>query len=127
LIRQNKLAGWARVVTTPLKKVQIASENYKWYSERPGTNQKIDLLIVDGPPGSTGPKARFPAIPILRPHLSANAVIMLDDINRADEQDILSEWLAHLPSSRVETYGSTSKSCFAVIHTGPPHPPGSRR
>ena len=54
---------------------------------------RIDLLVVDGPPGLLRPQARYPALPVLRERLSPGASILLDDTHRADEREIVRRWL----------------------------------
>jgi predicted O-methyltransferase YrrM len=44
----------------------------------------IGLLLVDGPPRKTGWEARAPALSLLRDRLLLGAVVVLDDIDRAD-------------------------------------------
>lgn len=62
----------------------------------------IDLLFVDGPPGATAPLARFPAVELIGPRLAAGAIVVLDDTDRADEQQIVQRWLAaELPAGRL--------------------------
>ncbi len=57
----------------------------------------IDLLFVDGPPHFTAVEARYPAGPVLLPRCSADAVIVLDDTTRPDEQAVIGRWLAANP------------------------------
>ena len=72
----------------------------------------IDLLIVDGPPGYIGPYARRPALEEMRPRLSAQPVVALDDIVRDEEQQILTEWLERWPEFRRV---DAEKSTLAVL------------
>jgi predicted O-methyltransferase YrrM len=53
----------------------------------------VALLFVDGPPGSTGPSARYPAFPLARGILRDGAAIVLDDTNREDEAAIVEAWV----------------------------------
>lgn len=51
------------------------------------------LVFVDGPPGSTGRHARYPALPIVLQHLSGHELdILLDDYGREDEKSIAKRW-----------------------------------
>lgn len=51
------------------------------------------FLLIDGPPGSTGPYARYPAIPIVCDHFQDVEIdVILDDFNRSEEQDIWKQW-----------------------------------
>ncbi len=60
------------------------------------------LVIVDGPPGATGPQARYPALPALLeaiptdPARPLQITLLLDDMIRADEQATASAWQALL-------------------------------
>ena len=53
---------------------------------------KIDLLIIDGPPGQLQPLSRYPALPILAPFLAECCTVMLDDSSRHDEREIIKRW-----------------------------------
>lgn len=59
-------------------------------------NRKANILVlVDGPPGATNKNARFPALPHLLNHLPEHSfTIIMDDYNRQEEKDIVSQWLA---------------------------------
>lgn len=69
-----------------------------WYGLGPYGHKLIDfhppfdLLIVDGPPGHLSQRSRYPAVPILRPYLSPDCLIILDDIDRADEAATIDLW-----------------------------------
>lgn len=97
LIRHG-LERKATVVHAPLKAVAVGAEQYLWYdcnalpSEAP-----FDLLIVDGPPAETQAGVRYPALPLLVDRLGPNAVILVDDAERGDEQCILLRWLREFP------------------------------
>ncbi|MDY0041125.1 MAG: class I SAM-dependent methyltransferase [Desulforhabdus sp.] len=78
--------------------------NQLWYSdliEKIGEN-KIDLLIIDGPPGPLQKNSRYPAIPELRASLNADTTIILDDANRPDEKNIIDQWLKEFSGFEVE-------------------------
>ena len=54
----------------------------------------IDLLVVDGPPAfAVGfAHARYPALPVLRDRLAPGATVVLDDVERPGEQEVLRRW-----------------------------------
>jgi hypothetical protein len=57
------------------------------------------LVIVDGPPGVTGPHARLPALATVMqalPHCRID--LLLDDYGRQEEKEIGAIWKAHLDS-----------------------------
>ena len=58
---------------------------------------KIDLMTIDGPPGSTQKEARYPAMPFFEKFLSNEAVIFLDDGAREEEQAITERWKKEFP------------------------------
>lgn len=57
----------------------------------------FDLLIVDGPPESTGEFARFPALPVLEKRLAESCTVLLDDVHRPNEAQILQDWQQAFP------------------------------
>jgi hypothetical protein len=60
------------------------------------------LIVVDGPPASTGPFARYPALPlVLDLFPKANIDLLLDDYIRADEKQIMQKWIHELTTSNV--------------------------
>ncbi|MDH2012961.1 methyltransferase FkbM [Pseudomonas juntendi] len=55
------------------------------------------LVIVDGPPGSTGTHARYPAVPVVLQHFNgAMFDIVLDDYKRSDEKEVAQMWLEEI-------------------------------
>jgi predicted O-methyltransferase YrrM len=62
----------------------------------------IDLLFIDGPPGSKNPKARHPAIAECASKLSPRAIIVIDDAGRDGEKDMAHEFAKALPSHTLE-------------------------
>lgn len=62
----------------------------------------IDLLFVDGPPGSKNPKARHPVIAECLSKLSPRAIIVIDDAGRDGEKDMAHEFAKVLPNHRLE-------------------------
>jgi predicted O-methyltransferase YrrM len=94
LISQCHLEDYATVIHAPLKDMPINEKNWRWYginnNDMPGN---INLVIVDGPPRKTQKRARFPALPYVYPKLAHDAVIVLDDADRADEIRIARLWL----------------------------------
>ncbi|GII80693.1 hypothetical protein Sru01_56750 [Sphaerisporangium rufum] len=58
---------------------------------------EVDLVFVDGPPGATAPLVRYPAVPVLLPHCTADAWIVLDDADRPAEREVAERWLREYP------------------------------
>lgn len=109
----------ATIRYSPLEKITVDSKEWQWYStEQIKDLKNIDVLIVDGPPLFVGDMARYPAIPLLFNALSIDAVILLDDGNRADETRIArlwEEWNGNiLKAEKIETF----KGAYIIRKTG---------
>ena len=98
LLRLHGLDDVATVVTAPLADRQLNGKMVRWYSANyePLLQGHIDLLLVDGPPGNTAPKARYPAVPMLREHLAPDCWILMHDGDRLDEHAIAYAWRREL-------------------------------
>ena len=76
-----------------------------WYDTSKFNDLKrIDLLIVDGPPGSKNPNARKPALSELIGRLSPRAVIVIDDVNRDGERELAEAFEEALPNHVLTIY-----------------------
>lgn len=91
--------------------------NSKWYdtetilSAMP-RDEKIDLVIVDGPFRFVSPFARYPAIPFIQEFgLSENYAVFLDDTHRKEEQEIAAAWgeLLQAQVTKFKRYTHISK------------------
>jgi predicted O-methyltransferase YrrM len=84
---------------------ELGDHRYDWYDpEQLADLDRIDLLVVDGPPGRTGREARYPALPLMSDRLADGARVVLDDLDRTDEQRIVARWLDEFPNlSRERT------------------------
>jgi predicted O-methyltransferase YrrM len=111
-------AGWAQWVTDQLEREGIgddvvvvhaplvphayAERGLRWYDDAAVTagldtalqGDPIDLLLVDGPPAYAAGHglARYPALPVLGDRLAQGATVVLDDVERAGEQEVLRRW-----------------------------------
>lgn len=92
-LRGEGLEGVAGVVHAPL-----AEDG--WYERGPVEaalgGERVGVLVVDGPPAhAPGTElARAPALPFFLPHLEPDAVVLLDDVWRAGEREVLARWEA---------------------------------
>jgi predicted O-methyltransferase YrrM len=66
--------------------------------------KRIDLLIVDGPPGSKNPEARMPARAEFITKLSPKAIIVIDDVNREGERKLAESFAKALPNHILTIY-----------------------
>jgi predicted O-methyltransferase YrrM len=95
MLAQAGLSDRAELVLAPLSDLALNGRTFQWYDlgSLLGTlTEKIDLLFVDGPPGKVQSLSRFPALPILAPHLSPRAMVIVDDGAREDEVRMVELW-----------------------------------
>lgn len=93
----NGVAEGVEFLHCPL--VRYESLDKLWYgglAERLA-GRKIDLLIIDGPPGPLQPMSRYPALPVLAEHLAEQCTVILDDAIRDEEQEIARRWANENP------------------------------
>jgi len=98
LLRTHGLEDRVDLVVAPLRDWLVGERSMPWYGFDPRDQlvRSIDVLVVDGPPGKVGPRARYPALPVLQGHLSQSCSILLDDGMRADERWVAKEWAKEL-------------------------------
>jgi hypothetical protein len=102
-LEASKLAKAVQLVLAPLQPYLSPEGNtYSYYTchdklaelanNFSASGIKI-LMVVDGPPGSTGKHARYPALPAVLSHFKNHAIdILLDDYARSDEKEVGSLW-----------------------------------
>jgi predicted O-methyltransferase YrrM len=103
-LAREGLADTATVLHVPLAPHRHGQAGRPWYDDdrlQAGldealSGQLVDLLVVDGPPADTAEKAlaRYPALPALATRLAPGATVVLDDVERPGEQEVLRRWEA---------------------------------
>lgn len=92
LLRREGLEGIARVVHAPLE------GDPPWYAAAAlrDVPDVIDLLVVDGPPACDAGEEhrRAPALGFFEPRLVDGAAVVLDDLARPGEREVLARWEA---------------------------------
>lgn len=79
------------------------SSGVDWYqSSALAGIEKIDLLFIDGPPGSKNPQARHPAFDECLHLLSPRAIVIIDDIGRDGERELAQKFADALPNHTLE-------------------------
>jgi hypothetical protein len=142
-------AGWARwvsdqldregigdnavVVHAPLVPHVVAEPGVLWYDEMVVAvrldavlrGDLVDLLLVDGPPAYAAGQglARYPALPVLCDRLAPGATVVLDDVERPGEQEVLRRWE---DESGLEFHRRAEDTGIAIARTGDGPPPGPR-
>jgi predicted O-methyltransferase YrrM len=103
-----------RGVEIRIHELESYPSGYKWYAKSTLKGlAKIDLLIIDGPPSSTNPDARYPALEHLVPLLSPKATVILDDVYR-DEERTLADAIAKALPNHVLTILSHEKGTAVI-------------
>ncbi len=104
-LERNGVDALVDLRVAELVPLSTAEGEQLWY-EHAGYDdlQGIALLFVDGPPGATGPMARYPAVEVLGPRLARGAIVVIDDADRDDEQEMVKRWLqAELPGGQLRS------------------------
>lgn len=95
IVDQAGLADRVELIHAPLSALTLEGRTFQWYDLSPRLatlTEKIDLVFVDGPPGKVQSLSRYPALPMLLPHLSPRALVFIDDGAREDETRMVAMW-----------------------------------
>ncbi len=101
-LEEEGLQDHTTVIFAPLAKSSHTWSGSLWYDEEKLASLKaggnIDMLLVDGPPayGKELRHSRYPALPYFKSALAADYTVVLDDINRRGEQEIVERWETEL-------------------------------
>lgn len=99
MLKEHKVRG----VDIRIASLQPYANGSTWYDTSSIKDlKKIDLLIIDGPPGSKNPQARYPALAEFKDKLSPQAVIVIDDVNREGERKLAEDFAKALPTHKIE-------------------------
>lgn len=98
LLKDHKARGVEIRVAT----LKPYANGLDWYdTETIQDLRKIDLLIIDGPPGSNNPESRYPALKEFKDKLSAKAIVIIDDANREGERKLAEDFAKALPNHEL--------------------------
>ncbi|MEN9559270.1 MAG: hypothetical protein RLZZ502_481 [Pseudomonadota bacterium] len=103
------------MLIAPLHEVGIKGQSSPWYQHQALPEGTLDLVVIDGPPITEDPRARFAGGPALISRLSAGGAMLLDDANRPGERAIADEWRALYPHLKFEHIG-TEKGMLKAVH-----------
>ena len=116
-LKQTDLTEWVELIEVPLVEQVFGAMRLNWYDLKPvlsGLREKIDFLFVDGPPGKLQPFSRYPALPVLLPHLAPDAHILVDDGLRDNETKMIELWRDLDVSFESEQLGFLPHSPFLI-------------
>ena len=111
---------------SPLIERSAGERQAMWYDIDPDDLEPVDLVIVDGPPSSTGPQARYPVLPILVSAMNPGCLIVVDDYERPDEIAMVDEWREQFPVELITLDHSVEKA-LAVLEYVPDAAPSTRQ
>ncbi len=93
----------ATVVHAPLVEHRINGAELLWYDiSKAAIDLPIDMVVVDGPPDTTRPMARYPAIPVLSSKLARSSRVLLDDGGRQDERATAERWAKEFKAASIQ-------------------------
>lgn len=100
ILKSNQLDEYVNLIHAPLKPCsECLYQDGNWYDMDKlqsllKDSPPIDLLFIDGPPAklSNLKHCRYPAVPVFHSNIDSNYSIILDDISRKGERDIVKEW-----------------------------------
>lgn len=102
MIRDHEIDDWVTLIHAPLCETHLSWDGERWYNttvlESKLQNIEVDLLIVDGPPAHRPDIAysRYPAGPFFEDVLGERCCVVMDDINREAERQIVEAWESEL-------------------------------
>lgn len=95
LLEHSGLSERATVLEAPLEDTADSSGRIRpWYSQTALDElpPRCDLLFVDGPPSSKGKGIRARALEAFESRLGVGGLIVVDDVQRADEAAMVRSW-----------------------------------
>jgi predicted O-methyltransferase YrrM len=121
MLESEGLSDRVSLVYAPLTDVKYSIDNKldtsQWYAEEPIAialgNDKIDLLIVDGPnPTDEDLYSRYPAMPVLLNRLASSYMVLLDDSGRRGERKVIQVWevLSGIAFKQIGKYSIAMKN-----------------
>jgi len=117
--REMLLSHGVRGVDIRISELETYSRGFKWYAKSTLHGlAKIDLLVIDGPPSSTNPDARYPALEHLVPLLSPKATVILDDVYRDEERKLADAIVKALPNHVLKILSHEKGTAVISPRTG---------
>jgi len=113
-VKELGLEKYADVIHAPLGTVEINNKSYQWYESKNLPDQKIDMLVIDGPPGFIQPHSRLPALHLLFDQMADQSIVFLDDAARDDEKEIVEIWLG-ISSGVSHEFVELERGCSVLM------------
>jgi predicted O-methyltransferase YrrM len=113
-IRRLGLHRSVRLLHAPLEEHGAV----RWYRRPPGA-ECFDVVVCDGPPAHHA--SRYGLLPVMSDRLNQGALILLDDVARKDEAEVVRRWQVDFPGVALEP----SSARYARVRYGRSQKDGS--
>jgi predicted O-methyltransferase YrrM len=115
-IQSHELQAYSNILHAPLRAYQLQGKDFQWYNTTALVPDKIDMLVIDGPPGFLQRHSRYPALPLLYSRLHSGSVLFLDDAARNDEKELVAMWQAEYTALK-HRYLACERGCSILQFT----------
>jgi predicted O-methyltransferase YrrM len=116
-IKAHGLEGFVELYYAPLKQYPLDKELYSWYDlSKVPIDKPVDIITVDGPPGTIQKESRYPAFPLMISYLNHKAIILVDDYIREDEKEMVKKWLSNTQLEQVDIFNTEKGTCVLRYH-----------
>jgi predicted O-methyltransferase YrrM len=116
VIVKHDLERFVQPIFAPLNKSEIKGKRWTYYASEPlETIGEIDMLIVDGPPGSLQPHARYPAMPFFFEKLRVGAIVIVDDYGRKEDKETVQLWIEQYAGLKLVEESPTEKGTAVLV------------
>jgi predicted O-methyltransferase YrrM len=111
-IKAHGLEDYVELYLAPLKQYILDDATYLWYDLSKVTiDNPVDMMTVDGPPGTIQKESRYPAFPLMVSYLNHNAIILVDDYIREDEKEMVENWMKNTQLVQVNIINTEKGTC----------------
>jgi predicted O-methyltransferase YrrM len=111
LIHEHGLTAFVTFIHGELKEFSAKDHSYTWY-DCDLSNIHADMVVIDGPPNQKNQLARSPAFERILANMKDNAVVLVDDGARPDEQEMIGQWKRTAGDNWKFEYLSLEKGAF---------------
>lgn len=118
MLAEYGLQHRATICVAGLARQDIDGRECLWYDRGCIPDlERIDLLVIDGPPGHLEKGIRYPALPAFCEKQPVGGLVLLDDYRREGERLICRKWLEAFPAYRPLEV-ETEKGLLVLEKTG---------
>jgi hypothetical protein len=116
-LQEKNLIKHVDLQLCPLRQKPVQGYLVKWYDVEAIVPFPADLILVDGPPGTTWIHARHPAPHLLKGFMREGTWLVLDDYQRQQEREVVQMWLSEVPGLELRETINVGKG-LAVLRWG---------